>query len=264
MNIPHPSILSARPLRRLAVLLLALMLIAALLPAASAQESPLGKDEEFAQEEENGDPFEGFNRAMFDFNLFLDDLIGKPLAEIYRNVLPEPVRDSFQNFMRNLRTPVILVNDLLQGEGERANETTTRFLINTTLGVGGLFDVAFDMGLTYHSEDFGQTLAVHGVGEGPYLVLPILGPSNFRDAAGKAVDSFLHPLTYLAYVDGYEIWTYGLRGTEVVDVRSRNIETIDQLQADALDFYSLIRSVYLQHRQSEIRNGRPENDSTKP
>ncbi len=251
-------------MRRLAALLFALMLIVALLPAASAQESPLGKDEEFTQEEENGDPFEGFNRAMFEFNLFLDDLIGKPLAEIYRNVLPEPVRDSFQNFMRNLSTPVILVNDLLQGEGERANETTTRFLINTTLGVGGLFDVAFDMGVAYHSEDFGQTLAVHGVGEGPYLVLPILGPSNFRDAAGKAVDSFLHPLTYLAYADGYEIWTYGLRGTGVVDVRARNIETIEQLQADALDFYSLIRSVYRQHRQSEIRNGRPENDATKP
>ena len=238
--------------RGLGTLVIAVMLVAFSASSLPAQEKDAEPDNEIS------DPLESFNRAMFDFNLFLDDAIGKPLAEAYRNVLPEPVRDSIRNFIRNLNSPVILANDLLQGEGERANDTLARFLVNSTLGVGGLFDVAFDMGYSYHSEDFGQTLAVHGVKEGPYLVLPVLGPSSLRGTTGKAVDTFLNPLTYIAAANDADIWLYGMRGTDAVDFRSRNIESLDQLKRDSLDFYSLIRSIYDQHRRNEILNGKTE------
>ena len=231
------------------------VILAAALAVVST--SPVSAQENEAQsEEESIDPIEPFNRTMFELNLFLDKIIGRPLAELYRAILPSPVRDSVRNFVRNLSSPVILANDLLQGEGERAGDTTLRFLINTTLGVGGLFDAAYDMGIKYHNEDFGQTLAVAGVGEGPYLVLPIFGPSNFRDALGKGVDAFLNPLTYVAAHNDAEIWLYGLRGTGAVDFRSRNIESLEQLEKDAFDYYTLIRSIYRQHRKSEILNGR--------
>ncbi len=231
-----------------------LVLVAALAVVSASPTS--AQDKEDQSEEESIDPIEPFNRSMFELNLFLDKLIGRPLAELYQAILPFEARDSIRNFIRNLSSPVILANDLLQGEGERAGDTTMRFLINSTLGVGGLFDTAYDLGFKYHSEDFGQTLAVAGVDEGPYLVLPIFGPSNFRDAAGKAVDAFLDPLTYVAAHNDAELWLYGMRGTEFVDFRARNIKTFDDLEKDAFDYYTLIRSIYRQHRKSEILNGR--------
>ena len=243
---------NCRPLQRLGAVLLALTLIAG---CASTQ---AGNGKGPGPGDEVSDPIEPWNRAVFNFNLFLDDIIGRPLAEAYRAILPAPARDSVRNFLRNLKAPVILANDLLQGEGKRAHITTMRFLINSTLGIAGLFDVAFDMGYSYHNEDFGQTLAVFGFEEGPYLVFPILGPSTVRAASGKAVDTFINPLTYAASANDYEIYLYGLRGIEGVDFRSRNIETLDQLKRDALDYYSLIRSIYRQHRQNEIRNGKPQ------
>lgn len=239
-------------MRRFGTMVVAVMLLAFSASSLPAQEKDADADHEIS------DPFESFNRTIFDFNIFLDDAIGKPLAEAYTNVLPEAARDSIRNFIRNLHSPVVLANDLLQGEGERANDTLTRFLVNSTLGLGGLFDVAFDMGYSYHSEDFGQTLAVYGVKEGPYLVLPILGPSSMRGATGKAIDTFLNPLTYIASANDGEIWLYGMRGTSAVDFRSRNIETLDQLKRNSLDFYSLIRSIYDQHRRNEILNGKSE------
>ena len=235
-------------------LMIPLVLVAALAVVSTSPVSAQEKEDQ--SKEETIDPIEPFNRTMFEVNLFLDKLIGRPLAELYQAILPFEARDSIRNFIRNLSSPVILANDLLQGEGERAGDTTMRFLINSTLGVGGLFDTAYDMGFKYHSEDFGQTLAVAGVGEGPYLVLPIFGPSNFRDAAGKAVDSFINPLTYIAAHNDAEIWFYGMRGTEAVDFRARNIKTLEQLEKDSFDHYTLIRSIYRQHRKNEILNGR--------
>ncbi len=242
-------------LRRLAAVSLVLLLIA----GCAAQRT--AEDKEDFQDEEIADPIEPLNRVFFDFNQFLDTLLVRPAAELYRKLLPEPVRDSVRNFLRNLGSPVVFFNDLLQGEGKRAETTFNRFLINTTLGVAGLFDVAFDMGHPYHNEDFGQTLAVWGADEGIYLVLPILGPSTTRDATGIVVDIFLDPLTYVAVGYDIEEWFYPRRIVGGIDARSRNIESLDQLKKESLDFYSLIRSIYQQHRQSQIRNGRPLDES---
>ncbi len=242
-------------LRRLSVIVLALVLIA----GCAAQTTVENKED--IENEEIADPLEPMNRAFFDFNQFLDTLLVRPAAELYRNILPEPVRDSVRNFLRNLNSPVVFFNDLFQGEGKRAETTFNRFLINTTLGVVGLFDVAYDMGHPYHDEDFGQTLAVWGADEGIYLVLPILGPSTTRDATGIVVDIFLDPLTYVAAGYDIEEWFYTRRIVGGIDTRSRNIETLDQLKRESLDFYSLIRSIYRQHRQNAIRNGKPLDES---
>lgn len=252
-------------LRGLLALVLSLALLSA--PASIAWGSNHDIDEE-EQTTDSIDPFEDFNRAVFAFNEALDAVILLPLAKIYRAIFPKPIRDTFRNFMRNLNAPFILANDILQGEGERAGRTLSRFLVNTTLGVGGLFDAAAGMGLPYHDEDFGQTLGVWGMEEGAYIVLPILGPSTVRDGLGKVGDAFLNPLNYVgASGDDAEKILFGHRGDladilfgvrllEVVDVRERLIEPIELLKKDplALDYYTLIRSVFLQRRNKEILN----------
>ncbi len=210
-------------------------------------------------EEDENDPLEIPNRFIFAFNEALDVLILKPAAATYRFIVPEPVRDSVQNFMRNLRTPVILVNDLLQGKPDRAGNTTMRFLINSTVGVLGLIDVADGWGYPYHGEDFGQTLGTYGVGEGFYLVLPLLGPSSLRDGTGLLVDTFFDPLTYVGYFygdeDGVTEALIAKRALEGIDFRSRNIETVEDIQRDALDVYARFRSLYRQFRENQIRDG---------
>jgi len=135
------------------------------------------------------DPYEATNRKIFNFNQQLDKAVMKPVAQAYVDVVPEPARDGVHNFLVNLNLPVTFANDILQGEIERTGETVARFTVNTTIGIGGLLDVATRIGVPFHTEDFGQTLAVWGVGEGPYLVLPLLGPKPPRDAVGYAVDS---------------------------------------------------------------------------
>ncbi|MCY4381641.1 MAG: VacJ family lipoprotein [Nitrospinae bacterium] len=249
--------------------LLALVLSLALLSAPAS--IALGSDHDIdngEQATESIDPFEDFNRAVFDFNEGLDAVIFLPLAKLYRALFPKPIRDTFRNFMRNLNAPFILANDVLQGEGERAGMTLSRFLINTTLGVGGLFDVATGLGVPFHDEDFGQTLGVWGVEEGVYLVLPVIGPSTVRDGFGKVGDAFLNPLNYLGATGddsekilfGHRVdladFLFGVRLLEGVDLRERLIEPIELLKKDplALDYYTLIRSVYLQRRKKEILN----------
>ncbi len=249
--------------------LLALALVLALLCASASLAR--GSNHDPGDEErtvESIDPFEEFNRAVFGFNEALDAVIFLPLAKIYRAIFPKPVRDSFRNFMRNLNAPFILANDVLQGEGERAGTTLNRFLINTTLGVGGLLDVAKGMGFAHHDEDFGQTLGVWGMGEGVYLVLPIIGPSTIRDGLGKVGDAFINPLNYMSTAgdDAEKVFfghshnmadfLFGLRLLEGIDARERLIEPIELLKKDplALDYYTLIRSVFLQHRKKEILN----------
>ncbi len=201
------------------------------------------------------DPIEGFNRAIFNFNLKFDRAILKPAAKGYRAVLPEPGRDIVKNFLDNLRTPIILANDILQGKPGRAGHTVHRFLFNTTLGLGGLFDLVGDLGMEGHDEDFGQTLAVWGVGEGPYLVLPILGPRPPRDAIGLAVDNVLFdPLGYVDLAFYIGLGRTAIRG---VDERSRHIESLDEIEETSIDFYATIRSLYRQRRSDEIRDGAP-------
>lgn len=206
-----------------------------------------------AQDDEN-DPIEPFNRAVFEFNTTLDGLILEPVARLYRIVFPGVVRDGIGNVLDNARTPVILLNDLLQGEWQRAETTTGRFMLNTVLGLGGIVDVASIAGMPeHHDEDFGQTLAVWGVGPGPYLMLPVLGPSNPRDATGRVVGIFTDPISLFAP----NTVSASRTAAEGVDLREQNIETIEELERTSLDFYAATRSLARQLRADAIRNGRP-------
>jgi phospholipid-binding lipoprotein MlaA len=215
-----------------------------------------------AQEDQN-DPIEPVNRAVYRVNWFLDGLILEPAARIYRMVTPQFVRTGVTNFLANLRTPVVFVNDVLQGEPKRAELTLGRFMFNTIMGVGGLVDIGGMLGMPErHSEDFGQTLAVYGVGSGPYLMLPLLGPSNVRDTVGQVVDLAFDPLTILGAVDiGVLIvpTEFGLArtGAEAVSFRERNIENVEELRRSSIDEYAAIRTFYRQFRANEIRNGAP-------
>ncbi len=209
-----------------------------------------------AQEEGDdvNDPFEDFNRAIFEFNRGFDRLLLRPLAEGYRLILPEFTRDMIMHVLDNLRTPIILANDLLQGKLDRAGITVHRFLFNSSFGLGGLFDFAGDMGMEGHGEDFGQTLAVWGFGEGPYLVLPILGPLPPRDGVGFGVDFFLDPFTYVGPTFYLGVSRTGARA---LDTRSRHLESLDEIEESSIDFYATIRSLYRQRRNDEIRDGAP-------
>lgn len=233
-------------------------------PKSGADGSSAQSDDQLYEAEYDNDPVELLNRFTFSFNLALDTFIFKPAAATYRFLLPTEVRDSVRNALRNLRTPVVLANDLFQGELDRAGDTIIRFAINSTIGILGLFDVADDMGYPYHDEDFGQTLAVHGAGEGAYLVIPILGPSSIRDGIGTLVDYFLDPLTYVA--QAYDAEDYLLARTAVagIDKRSRYIETLDDMKKDSIDFYARIRSLYRQTRTNDINNGEDQGDSPTP
>lgn len=228
--------------------------------AACATPPDRSDKEAYAEFRAINDPLEPLNRSIFQFNQGIDAMFLRPLADFYRLLLPSPLREGVHNVLANLRTPVILVNDLLQGEFERAGVTTGRFLVNSTLGVGGLADWATDFGLSYHNEDFGQTLAVWGLPEGPFLMLPILGPSSPRDATGLAVDNLVFdPIIWWirANPDDREWIGYLRTGLTVVDVRSQSVEELDDLQKSSLDYYAAIRSLYRQFRRSEIYQGSP-------
>jgi|GEM_PF-176720 len=206
------------------------------------------------EETDFNDPLEGINRVIFDFNLAVDDYVIGPAAELYVAVVPPEVREGVTNVLRNLNSPVIIGNQLLQGDLDGASDATARFLVNTTLGLGGIVDIANynDGGIPYENEDFGQTLAVWGLPEGPYLVLPLLGPSNTRDTAGLIVDNLADPLTYVLADLDLEWLGYVRTGLTVLDARSRNDEAIDELRASSLDYYAALRAAYRQLRELEI------------
>ncbi len=227
------------------------VLWAVLLTGCASTPSP--GEEALSESEQINDPFEGLNRGIFAFNQFADALIIKPLALLYRLLLPPEVRRGVHNTLENLHAPVTLANDLMQGEGGRAGNTIGRFLINSTVGIGGLMDVAADFGIEGHREDFGQTLSVWGSGGGPYIIIPILGPSNLRDVTGLVADAFLDPLNYYAPDDALLARTL-VRG---IDERERVLDTLDEIERTSLDFYATLRSLYRQHRNNQIRNGEP-------
>ena len=203
------------------------------------------------------DPLEGFNRVSFDATLALDRAILRPTAVAYRAVFPAFLRDSLRNFLNNLDSPIILANDVLQGEVNRAGDTLLRAGVNSTLGLGGLVDVAKRWGYMRHYEDFGQTLAVYGVGEGPYLFVPLVGPGNPRDVVGWIADLAFDPLTYAQWREKF-LWQAGRTAVDFVDLRARNIETLDEIEKTSLDYYASVRSLYRQSRNNEIRNGATE------
>ena len=204
---------------------------------------------------EANDPLEPMTREIFAFNEGADKYLLRPIAEGYVAVVPEAGRHGVRNFLNNIRSPVVFANDLMQAEFERAGITAGRAIVNTTIGFGGLFDVASDVGLPYHDEDFGQTLAVWGVPEGPYLVLPIFGPSNPRDTVGLVADGFMDPLNW--YLDNIHLGylTYVRAAIDGIDRRSEVLDTLDEIKRTSLDFYATIRSLYRQRRVDEINNG---------
>ncbi len=197
------------------------------------------------------DPLEPFNRAMYAFNDVVDRALIKPLAIGYRHIIPNPVRRSVGNFFSNLRAPTIFVNDLLQGKPERARQTFGRFLLNSTVGIFGLIDVATPLGLPYHTEDYGQTLAVWGVPSGPYLVLPLLGPSTVRGIIGKVPEFYIDDPLWNPDDTGVTLARFGLR---LVDMRSRLLD-LDRIVQMQVDPYLFMRETYLQNRQAQIFDG---------
>ena len=211
--------------------------------------------EERAEIAATNDPLEPANRVIFDVNDFLDRLLIRPLAELYRNIIPPPLRDRVANVVGNMKEPVILANNLLQGEFDAAGTTVERFAANTLLGIGGLFDVADDWDLHQQKGDFGQTLSAWGTGEGPYLVLPLLGPSNVRDAVGLGVDTVMSPWQYLANMGGREVgnsFMYASITADGIVRREQNIEGLDALHEGSLDFYAQMRSVFRQYRAKQL------------
>jgi phospholipid-binding lipoprotein MlaA len=200
---------------------------------------------------QNNDPLEPTNRVFYAVNNGLDTVILAPVARGYRWVFPQPVRDGVHNVLSNINSPALLANDMLQGKPRHAGDTFMRFLINSTAGVGGVFDVAKKVGYPGHDNDAGITLAMWGLPNGPYLFLPVLGPSSPRDAGGFAANIALDPLTYPSG-GGWTALGWSRLGTAAVDARSAHLDDIEQIKASALDPYATFRSLYQQNRQSQI------------
>ena len=201
------------------------------------------------------DPIEPFNRLMFAINDGLDIILIRPIAFVYKTILPQFLRNAIGNFLSNVATPITLTNDLLQGEWDRAETTFVRFLVNSTAGFGGLIDVAAEAGYPQHFEDFGQTLAVHGLPSGPYVVLPIIGPATPRHIVGRVADIFVNPWTYILWDEKYYIAIIPT-AVEFVNTRADNLEALDAIRNTTSDYYGSIKSIYWQNRKSEIANGR--------
>jgi phospholipid-binding lipoprotein MlaA len=202
---------------------------------------------------DNGDPLEPLNRVVFAANDVLDQVVLRPVSYVYKEAVPDPIRDVVRNFLRWLKSPVILANDLMQADWDHAKVTSARFLVNGALF--GIVEAADGLGLPYREEDFGQTLGVHGVQEGAYLMLPLLGPSNVRDTTGLVVDYFMDPFTYLGERDFRRPFNIGRRVVRAVDFRAENFDRIDDLRSDSIDFYAKVRSIYRQQRKAAVNNG---------
>jgi phospholipid-binding lipoprotein MlaA len=200
------------------------------------------------------DPYEAFNRRVYRFNDGLDKAVVQPAARAYRTVLPSFVRMGIGNVFSNLGDVRNGLNNALQGKLEATFDDVGRVVINSTLGIGGLFDIASAAGLEKHNEDFGQTLGVWNVESGSFLMLPILGPSSTRDALGRVVDFATDPLTYVDPTSA----GVAARGTEAIDTRSQLLEAGAILNASALDPYLFMRDAYFQRRNALVRDGRPE------
>jgi phospholipid-binding lipoprotein MlaA len=236
-----------RGMRGMALGLCALLCVLALAGCASAPPSP----EALAA----NDPYEQTNRDMLKFNGKLDRYFVIPTVGIYFILVPEGGRRGVHNFLGNLSLPTIFVNDMLQGETKRGSQSLERLVINSSLGLGGFFDPASKMGIPGHGEDFGQTLAVWGTGEGPFLMLPFLGPSNPRDAAGLAVDAAIDPTNQIHFKQ-HLWWDAGREYFTLLDLRSQTYQTVQGIQRSSVDYYSSLRSLYRQLRNDQIRNGR--------
>ena len=246
-------------LKKLSIILISVFLLTLNANAGSDGELGLGK-----QPKKVKDCFENLNRATFAFNQTIDKAIIKPLAEGYRN-LPDPVQKGTHNFVTNLSSLVTIPNNILQGDIKLAIINVARLAVNSTVGVLGVVDVANNIGFPkYEKEDYGQTLAVWGVGAGCYVVLPILGPSTLRDTAGSFMNVLGGDPYYNASVHGNNEYLsenvyMATKALEGVDFRSNNIESFDNIEINSIDFYASVKSLYLQDRENKISNIRKGN-----
>jgi len=237
--------------------LLALSACSTVPPKSGEAGSDLSTQESEADREQRlkaNDPYEGFNRAVYKFNMNSDKYVFKPIAKAYRAITPQPVSQGISNFFSNLHDPANMLYNFLQGKPKAGFSDLGRFLVNSTLGIAGLFDVATKMGLEKHNEDFGQTLAVWGVGDGPYLVLPFFGPSNLRDGASIPVDWYTYPPNHMEEHSTRD----KLLVVELIDKRAQLLEAGDILdQAAGADPYIFVREASRQRRISQIYDGNP-------
>lgn len=241
------------PFSRFVSLLCMLLLIGACLAlGACANSKTAGAPSSAEDSADPADPWEGFNRAMFSLNNIIDSVLLKPVAQAYRFVVPEKGREAVHNVVENFSSPVDFANSALQGDVQNTFATFWRFVLNSTIGLGGIYDVAGrEGGLTARQADFGQTLGVWGLESGPYLFLPVFGPSNVRDAVGIVPDMYAHPAMYMDTP-----WPAVVAATTAVDKRSQNYKLIEDVKRDSLDPYSTFRSGYLQRRASEVKRAR--------
>jgi phospholipid-binding lipoprotein MlaA len=222
--------------------------LAACLMAVGCASLPSGKPDP-------RDPWERFNRASFKLNDALDRAILRPTARAYVKVTPRLVRTGISNFFSNLETATTLVNDALQGKGRAVGQDTARLLLNTTLGLGGLFDPATAAGIEKNDEDFGQTLGSWGVESGPYLMVPFLGPSTLRDAIARVPDRFTDPTHYLED----DSTRFTITAVEVLDLRA-GLLSLDRQLEESFDRYAFVRNAWLQRREYKVMDGNVEED----
>lgn len=231
-----------------------------------ATKPPADDPDAVADYQQTNDPLEPTNRVFYAVNNGLDTVILRPLALAYRFAVPGSVRQGVHNVLANIGTPVQLANDMLEGKPRRAGDTTMRFLINTTAGGLGVFDVASKWGYPEHDADFGMTMALWGVPQGPFLFLPVLGPTDPRDAAGFGVDIALDPFTWVGgpHNTGLTVFNWTRYGLNAVDSRERVLDAVDQIKKTALDPYATFRSLSRQHRHAQIEVLRNDNRATVP
>ncbi len=222
--------------------------------AQATAENPAGADIDLERHNPKVDPWERANRGLFGLNNVLDRIIFRPVAMTYRRVLPRFARNAVHNVVQNLNEPGIVINDVLQGKVVRGASSSLRFVANTTVGVAGIFDVAKHAGLPYHSNDFGLTLGKWNLESGPYVYVPVAGPSSVRDLTGTVVDFFIDPISWVDFRDSDILFTSkAIAGA--LDGRVRADPAIKKLDAVAIDPYATLRSVYLQSRESEVHDG---------
>ena len=215
-------------------------------------------DDAFDPAPEVYDPFESGNRVILSFNQGLDKVLWSPITKVYRLAVPEPGRRGLRRVLANLNTPIYVVNHILQLRPLAAAETLGAFVMNSTFGIGGFLDAAESVGLERREADFGQTLALAGVGAGPYIVVPVLGPSTFRDGFGWVVDRAFHPATYFLGIPIQIIW----RGGAGVAEREAVADALEALEESSLDYYSVLRSAYSQARERQIEANGPDDSAT--
>ena len=226
---------------------------------AAVEPDPLFDDLALSFEEPH-DPLERMNRGIFQGNRAIDRWLLEPITRGYRFILPAPVRRSVRGVFDNLGSPGVVVNEVLQGEGQKARETSARFVLNTTVGLAGIWDPATRLGYEAHDADFGQTLGKAGVGSGPYLVLPVFGPNTTRDLVGDVVDLAMRPDTWLLPFASRLV----LGSTDGISIREANLEEIHALEASSVDFYAAVRSAFYQSRMSDIWSRREDRRPPSP